>query len=203
MNDNQKLTRIPRDIPHNVKKIYLNNNYIAKIGSGAFAKNNQCTNLRLDWNRLTVIRSDIWAGLVALEWLSLEHNEITQVNPSAFADLPNLKGLYLDNNKLTTLSKNIFLLTQIPVIEILTLHGNSLWRKNLSWLRDMCDSGQIQQYTFREEAIKCSSSSNHDSSDKRSALHNSTQLTQGTGGDLTVEVHKYQLILCQFSRIFS
>ena len=86
-----------RDIPRNAVKIYLNNNNISYIESGTFAKNFQCTKLRLDWNRLTEARKGMWKGLLALEWLSLEHNDIKSVQSSAFANLPNLKGLYLHN----------------------------------------------------------------------------------------------------------
>ena len=178
MNDYQILTQIPRDIPHNVKKIYLNNNCISSIEGQAFAKNTRCTNLRLDWNQLTEVRKDMWTGLVSLKYLSLEHNYIEVIEPSAFSDLPNLKGLYLDNNKLTTLSWNIFPLKQMPVIEVLTLHGNILKQKDLGWLYGLCEDGQIQQYTMGEEAILCRSAS-HNSSDKKNVSHNSTQQTQG------------------------
>ena len=88
-----KLTYVPKDIPADAQKIDLNNNQISYIENGAFAENSQCKKLRLDWNRLTEVRNDMWTGLVELEWLSLEHNEIEHVEPSAFADLPNLKGL--------------------------------------------------------------------------------------------------------------
>ena len=157
MNDFGRLTFVPRDIPFNVKKIYLNNNEISDIESRTFAKNFQCTKLRLDWNRLTEVRNDMWKGLLALEWLSLEHNDIKHVEPSAFTDLPNLRGLYLHNNKLTTLPGNIFPLKQMPTIEILTLHENSLRRNELGWLRELCEGGQIQEYTIRGDDITCTS----------------------------------------------
>ena len=56
----QKLIQVPRDIPRNTVKIYLNNNEISDIESGTFAKNVQWTKLRLDWNRLTEVRNDMW-----------------------------------------------------------------------------------------------------------------------------------------------
>ena len=152
-----KLTHVPREIPSNATKIYLNNNKISIIESHAFALHTQCARLRLDHNQLTEIRSDMWTGLVALEYLSLEHNNIEYIEPSAFSDLPNLKGLYLHNNKLTTLPKNIFPLKQMPKIELLTLHENSLQHNELSWLRELCSSGQIQEYTIRGDDVTCMS----------------------------------------------
>ena len=99
----------------------------------------------------------MWKGLVALKYLSLEHNDIKSVHTSAFTDLSNLKGLYLHNNKLTTLPGNIFPPKQMPTLEILTLHENSLKRDELGWLRELCDDGQIEEYTIRGDDIACKS----------------------------------------------
>ena len=162
INDFRKLTNIPRDIPHDIERIYLNNNCLVNIKSGAFSNYSQCTKISLDWNRLTEVRHDMWKGLVALEWLSLEHNEIKHIEPSAFADLPNLKGLYLHNNKLTTLADNILPLKQMHVIEIVTLHGNDLGHEEFDWLHDLCDNGQIQEYTIGEEDILCNGRKDND-----------------------------------------
>ena len=152
-----KLTQVPRDIPSNATKIYLNNNKISYIESQAFAFHSQCAKLRLDYNKLTEVKNDMWKGLLALEYLSLEHNDIKSVHSSTFADLPNLKGLYLHNNKLTTLPENIFPPKQMPELEILTLHENSLKHNELGWLHELCDSGQIQEYTIRGDDIACKS----------------------------------------------
>ena len=156
-NSFSKLTHVPRDIPSNATKIYLNNNEISDIESGVFAYKTKCESLRLGYNKLTEVRKEMWTGLVVLEYLSLEHNDIGYIEPSAFADVPNLKGLYLHNNKLTTLPGNIFPLKQMPTIEILTLHDNSLKRNELSWLRELCEGGQIQEYTIRGDDIRCTS----------------------------------------------
>ena len=157
INSFSKLTHVPREIPSDATKIYLNNNEISDIESGAFAFHFHCINLRLDHNHLTTIRNDTLIGLVALEYLSLEHNAIDYIDPSTFTDLPNLKGLYLHNNKLTTLPVNIFPPKQMAKIQILTLHGNNLKRKELGWLRELCKNEQIQEYTIRNDYIPCTS----------------------------------------------
>ena len=133
---------------------------IANIEDGAFANNVLCKKLRLDQNRLTEIRNNMWTGLIALESLSLEHNDIKIVEVSAFANLPNMKGLYLHDNKLTTINGNIFPLKQMPAIHILTLHENKLQREELDWLRDLCENGQIEEYTITGDDISCTRSSN-------------------------------------------
>ena len=154
-NSFNKLTHVPREIPRNVTRIYLNNNDIANIESDTFAENSQCVKLRLDYNNLSEVRNDMWIGLISLQYLSLEHNDIEHVESSGFADLTNLKGLYLHFNKLKTLPGNVFPPKQMPVLEILTLHDNNLKHDELGWLRKLCDSGQIQQYTVRGDDIKC------------------------------------------------
>ena len=184
INDFRKLTYIPTDIPHDTKKIYLNNNCLVNIESGAFAKYSQCTKISLDWNRLTEVRNDMWTGLLALEWLSLEHNEIKHIGPSAFADLPNLKGLYLHNNRLTTLPGNIFPSKQMPTLEILTLHENSLKRSELGWLHKLCDKGQVQEYTIGEQDVLCRSSRSNDNNNNHKANgSNVAQLEHNTQGE--------------------
>ena len=176
--DFRRLTHIPREIPDDVKKIYLNNNEISNIESGAFAFQFHCKNLRLDHNQLTEIRNDMWIGLVALQYLSLEHNAIGYIDPSAFSDLPSLKGLYLHDNKLTTLPDNIFPPKQMPKIEILTLHDNNLKRNELDWLSQLCNSGQVEEYTIRSDDISCTNKDNNNNNkqDKRDATHSTTQL---------------------------
>ena len=129
----------------------------------------------------------MWTGLELLQYLSLEHNDIQHVGPSAFADLPNLKGLYLHSNKLKTLSSNIFSPTQMPLIEILTLHDNSLNGNELRWLHDLCENGQVQQYTIGEEDILCSSNSRNDDNskndDNNAYTNNVAQLEHNSQGE--------------------
>ena len=174
----EKLTHVPRDIPAAAIKIYLNNNVISNIKYGAFARDSHCLKLRLDQNRLTDIRKEMWTGLVALEWLSLEHNDIGSIHSSAFADLPNLKGLYLHNNKLTFLPRNIFPPKQMPAIQTLTLHQNSLKHDGLGWLRNLCDNGLIQEYTIRGDNVHCSHSNGSHVSDQPEYVTQG-ELTQG------------------------
>ena len=157
----QRLTDVPKEIPSDAHQIHLDNNDISNIESGTFAENSQCWKLRLDRNKLTEVRKDMWMGLVALESLSLEHNDIQHVEPYAFADMPNLKGLYLHDNKLTTLTRNIFPPKQMPDIQILTLHDNNIQRDELSWLRELCEGGQIQEYTIPGDGISCNSRDNN------------------------------------------
>ena len=180
-----KLTHVPEDIPSIATKIYLNNNEILDIEPGGFVHNTKCANLCLSYNKITEVRKDMWTGLVALEYLSLDHNAIEYIESSAFADLSNLKGLYLHNNKLTTLPENIFPSKQMPTMEILTLHDNNLEPNELGWLRELCNSGQVQEYTIRGDDIPCISP-------KVNAYRsNMVQLEQNTQGERNQETFDF------------
>ena len=175
-----RLTHVPKEIPRNATKIYLNNNQLTDIESETFLENSQCINLRLNHNRIAQIRKDMWIGLLTLEYLSLEHSAIETVELSSFTELHKLKGLYLHNNKLTFLPDNILPLKQMPKIEILTLHDNKLKRDELGWLRKLCDSGHIHEYTVRGDDILCDEKSMDDdeSPDVANSVSNGSQQQQ-------------------------
>ena len=187
-----RLTQIPQGIPNDVNKIYLNNNEISNIDSAAFAFHFHCKNLRLDHNQLTEISKDMLTGLDALQYLSLEHNVIQYIHPAAFADLPNLKGLYLHDNELTTFPDNIFPPKQMPTIEILTLHDNNLKRNELNWLRELCEGGQVHEYTLPGNHLQCNKNDNNDvKQEKRDATRSTTQLVQEQGKSTFVKIYLY------------
>ena len=150
------LTKIPNNIPANVKKIYLNNNLITEVMGHTFQKHAECTKLRLDYNRLTEIRGDMWIGLKSLKSLFLRDNNIIRVEDSSFSDLPKLEGLYLENNKLTTLSVNTFFPNRPAKLGI-NLHGNPInWDSALCWLHEAQEEGWITKFNLPEETKDCS-----------------------------------------------
>ena len=73
-------------------------------------------------------------------------------------------------------------------IQILAIHGNSLNHDDLGWLRNLCDSGQIQEYTIRGDNVHCSHSNDSHVSDQPEYV------TQGelTQGKFKTKCHLYR-----------
>ena len=63
-----------------------------------------------------------------IKWLDLSFNEIIELDESICA-FENLTTLYLHSNKITDLNKLMKILTRLPSLKIITLHGN-LFTKN-------------------------------------------------------------------------
>lgn len=74
-------------------------------------------------NNLTIIKTNTFDGLNALEFLYLSHNYIDLIEEGAL-NLPDLKRIHLNFNRLTTVSDHIF--SQTPLIEHIELRWNNL-----------------------------------------------------------------------------
>ncbi|XP_061613345.1 leucine-rich repeat-containing protein 3B [Phyllopteryx taeniolatus] len=82
---NQRLTEIPQDIPNDTRRVYL------------------------DFNLLTSIPANAFAGLSHLLELDLSHNDISQLQPGAFRGLgSSLQFLDLSGNKLANFNADSF-----------------------------------------------------------------------------------------------
>ena len=107
-----------------INKLYFQNNYIQKIGTGSFNNIGGSLNyIDLSYNFLTKVESTTFAGQSQLETIILKNNFLSTIEPGTFANLPNLKNVDLSFNQLTQLDSSIFagsnnLLT-------ITLTGNS------------------------------------------------------------------------------
>lgn len=82
---NLQLTEIPQDIPNDTQRIYL------------------------DYNLLTKVPTNAFAGLPHLVELDLSHNELSRLDPAAFRGLgPSLRFLDVSSNKLVNFSAEAF-----------------------------------------------------------------------------------------------
>lgn len=80
-----QLTEIPKDIPNDTNKLFL------------------------DFNQITFIPSDAFRGLPALMELDLSHNAIVRIEIGAFQSLSeSLHSLDLSSNRLVTVNKEVF-----------------------------------------------------------------------------------------------
>lgn len=82
---NLQLTEIPQDIPNDTRRVYL------------------------DFNLLTTVPTNAFAGLTQLVELDLSHNELSELEPGAFRGLGStLQFLDLSSNKLGNLTPDAF-----------------------------------------------------------------------------------------------
>lgn len=82
---NLQLTEIPQDIPNDTRRVYL------------------------DFNLLTTVPTNAFAGLTQLVELDLSHNELSELEPGAFRGLgSSLQFLDLSSNKLGNLTPDAF-----------------------------------------------------------------------------------------------
>ncbi|KAJ7992142.1 hypothetical protein DPEC_G00275470 [Dallia pectoralis] len=81
---NMRLAEVPRDLPNDTRRLYL------------------------DGNLLTGVPGDAFAGLSLLSVLDLSRNELTHMEPGAFRGLARtLRNLDLSSNRLTTLEPEV------------------------------------------------------------------------------------------------
>ncbi len=59
----------------------------------------------LKWNKIHIIESGAWNGLVSLEKLDLDHNEIKALTPDSFIHLSKCKELDLKWNKIDRIER--------------------------------------------------------------------------------------------------
>ena len=117
------------------------------IETGVFRKLTQCMKIKLDSNRLSLIKKGMFDGLKALEELSLTMNKITYIEPGSFQNLMQLRKLYLYSNELTTLEQNVFNLAYHPSdVTLLLFHNPLRCNSSLCWMKQGEQDGWISWY---------------------------------------------------------
>ncbi|CAK8685542.1 unnamed protein product [Clavelina lepadiformis] len=95
------LTFVPRNIPKNVEKLYLQRNNITQLNQRDFAGLRKIRKLMLDNNRITCIEDRTFGNLRRLEVLTLNNNDISSLSQQAFpGHLPRLRTFRLHSNPL-------------------------------------------------------------------------------------------------------
>ena len=130
-----KLTVVAQDVfsdladSPNLDAVYLENNDINTIESGAFSgvafsSTHFSRRLWLHGNELATLQDGAFDGATNLIWLRLEDNQISSIVDSAFDDLVALGQLDLANNQLVTLPSG--LLEHTAPLHRLELQNNKL-----------------------------------------------------------------------------
>ncbi|KAJ1527174.1 hypothetical protein ONE63_008705 [Megalurothrips usitatus] len=82
-----------------LRELRLSGNPIQRIESNAFVKVPELVRLEMSDCKVSSVEARAFAGLEkSLEWLKLDHNRLSVLRPEAFADMQSLHGLELDGN---------------------------------------------------------------------------------------------------------
>lgn len=134
----------------NVSSLHLGNNGLQEISAGAFNGLRGLKRLHLNNNNLEVIKEDTFAGLESLEYLQADYNYISVIEPGAFSKLNKLKVLILNDNLLLSLPANIF---RFVLLTHLDLRGNRL--KMLPFAGVLEHIGGIMEIQLEENPWNC------------------------------------------------
>ena len=107
-----------------LEALWLSANELTELPDGIFSGLRQLRYIGLDWNRLSVLQSDLLSDLVRLEGFSIHKNEMTRLPADLFAGLSRLTELWMADNHLTTLPAGIF--SDLTNLEKLVLNENRL-----------------------------------------------------------------------------
>uniref|UniRef100_A0A3P9LH89 SLIT and NTRK-like family, member 2 n=1 Tax=Oryzias latipes TaxID=8090 RepID=A0A3P9LH89_ORYLA len=134
----------------NVTSLHLGNNGLQDIRTGAFNGLRSLKRLHLNNNNLEVIKEDTFAGLESLEYLQADYNYISVIEPGAFSKMNKLKVLILNDNLLLSLPPNIF---RFVLLTHLDLRGNRL--KMLPFAGVLEHIGGIMEIQLEENPWNC------------------------------------------------
>ncbi|XP_014480364.1 PREDICTED: leucine-rich repeat-containing protein 15-like [Dinoponera quadriceps] len=140
--NNNNITSIDTDSFSNVIPellcLWLTDNKITRVASGAFVGLTRLNRLYLSYNQLEDLPTDLFRGLNKLEILYLHNNRITNIPETLFRDLVELKVLYLQENKISTLDPGVFL--GLSQLEELICDKNELSDVVVSTLSEGCST---------------------------------------------------------------
>uniref|UniRef100_A0A8C4J577 Leucine rich repeat, Ig-like and transmembrane domains 2 n=1 Tax=Dromaius novaehollandiae TaxID=8790 RepID=A0A8C4J577_DRONO len=118
------LTKIPENIPQDIRKIRIENSHLTELPRGSFSNVSALEYLWLNFNNITVMHLKSLEDLQALKELRLQGNKLSSVPWTAFQDTPALKILDLKHNRLDVLPEHA--LRYLPNLTYLDLSSNQL-----------------------------------------------------------------------------
>ncbi|NWI99139.1 LRIT2 protein, partial [Crypturellus undulatus] len=139
------LTKIPENIPQDLKKIRIENSHLTELPRGSFSNVSALEYLWLNFNNITVMHMKSLEDLQALKELRLQGNKLSSVPWTAFQDTPALKILDLKHNRLDVLPEHA--LRYLPNLTYLDLSSNQLTVIS----RDVFSSWPVYQRSQRAE----------------------------------------------------
>ncbi len=108
-------------------KLNLDRNDIFMVQNFAFINLHNLTVLKLNFNLLKVIKTDMLKGLFELNHLFLDHNLVHTIEILAFSDLVQLDRCLLYHNRLKSLPESAFDPNNLPIeLSVLNIKNNYL-----------------------------------------------------------------------------
>ncbi|XP_033751315.1 leucine-rich repeat-containing G-protein coupled receptor 4-like [Pecten maximus] len=107
----------------------------------AISEMKQLSVLSLNYNNITTIRSEDFAGLTKLRYISISNAPLKNVSMDAFQTLSSLAYIALDNTALTTVPRAI----ENVKFDILSLFGNKLicTCESMGWMKNWSGASRI------------------------------------------------------------
>ncbi|NXA36685.1 LRIT2 protein, partial [Eudromia elegans] len=139
------LTKIPENIPQDIRKIRIENSHLTELPRGSFSNVSALEYLWLNFNNITVMHLKSLEDLQTLKELRLQGNKLRSVPWTAFQDTPALKILDLKHNRLDVLPEHA--LRYLPNLTYLDLSSNQLTVIS----RDVFSSWPVYQRSQRAE----------------------------------------------------
>lgn len=105
---NNHLVYIPRGIPDNVRKLYMDSNMIREIEGGLFKNTSHLDYLTVENNKIQRINNNTFTGLKFLKTLNFRGNKLRVIETGTFDSLRNLSSLSLSDNPLEKIEPGAF-----------------------------------------------------------------------------------------------
>ncbi|XP_019866337.1 insulin-like growth factor-binding protein complex acid labile subunit [Aethina tumida] len=123
-----KITNVSKSAFSGLRQVYelhLENNYITYLQDG-FLDDFEVSSVALSHNKLKVLPSNIFKGVLGLLSLELQNNMIKTLHPETFSGLESLEYLILENNQLCYIPLGTF--SHVKTLKHLNLSGNKFTR---------------------------------------------------------------------------
>ena len=115
---------VPSDIPIDITQVYLDSNSITHLRTGVFSNLSLCTKLILSNNIIGTVEKGAFNGLGNLVYLNLYGNRLSTLESGTFAGLQSLESLNLASNYIKHISVGSF--TTLGNLNRLELNVNSV-----------------------------------------------------------------------------
>ncbi|KAJ8302794.1 hypothetical protein KUTeg_019190 [Tegillarca granosa] len=124
--EGRKLTAVPEGIPEMVERLYLDHNNILALDQGDFGSLPNLKKLYLHNNKIAKLGSYAFTGdnFPSLEYLDLRNNKISVVEDNSINRVTKLNDLHLENNLIQKISTMAF--NGSKAVAYLQLDGNKL-----------------------------------------------------------------------------